>query len=95
MVKTLQKISSRTSWAIATKHEYVALRMQAHHSLFKLLPKVDLDLFYSKFKFGRLGLYMGKSENNIAGFDIKVGRFIELNVLMKLHKHRRSRPFLT
>ena len=35
----------------------------AHHSLFKWWPWVDLDLFYSKVKFGNLGFSIGKSEN--------------------------------
>ena len=39
----------------------------------------DLDLFYSKVKFGDLGFSMGKSENSgisetIAASDLKVGR---------------------
>ena len=35
----------------------------AHHSLFKWWLYVDLDLFYSKVKFGNIGLSIGKSEN--------------------------------
>ena len=31
--------------------------------LFKLWPWVDLDTFYTKVKFGHIGLCMGKSEN--------------------------------
>ena len=31
--------------------------------LFKLWPWADLDLFYSKVKFGHIGFCMGKSEN--------------------------------
>ena len=31
--------------------------------LFKLWPRVDLDLFYAKVKFGDIGFCMGKSEN--------------------------------
>ena len=42
---------------------YVALSMQVLPRLFKLLPWVDLDLFYVKVKFGHIGFCMGKSEN--------------------------------
>ena len=40
---------------------YVALRHWAHHSLFKWCPKVDLELFYGKVKFGLLCFCMGKT----------------------------------
>ena len=33
--------------------------------LYKLWPWVDLDLFYTKVKFGHIGFCMGKSENNL------------------------------
>ena len=37
--------------------------MQVLPRLFKLWPWVDLDLFYTKVKFGHIGFCMGKSEN--------------------------------
>ena len=37
--------------------------MQVLSKLFKLLPWVDLDAFYTKVKFGDIGFCMGKSEN--------------------------------
>ena len=42
---------------------YVALPMEVLPRLFKLLPWVDLDVFYAKVKFGDIGFCMGKSEN--------------------------------
>ena len=74
--------------------------MQTHHSLFKLFklrPWIDLDLFYAKVRFGQLCFWMGKNEiilfslKTIAAYDLKVGRCIELNDLMKLHEYQRSR----
>ena len=44
---------------------YVALCARVLPRLFKLLPLVDLDLFYAKVKFGHIGCCMGKSENYI------------------------------
>ena len=44
---------------------YAALSMQVLPRLFKLLPWVDLDMFYAKVKFGDIGFCMGKSENYI------------------------------
>ena len=43
---------------------YVASGTPANHSLFKLSPSSDLDLFYGKVKFGYLGFSKGKSENS-------------------------------
>ena len=43
---------------------YVVSRTPAHHSVFKLWPCSDLDLFYGKVKFGNLGFSIGKSENS-------------------------------
>ena len=46
-------------------------------SLFKFLPLVDLDLFYSKVKFGHLGFCMGKGKTAdlceaIGSYDIQI-----------------------
>ena len=43
---------------ISMKLGYVASGKMAHHSLFKLLPWVDLDLFFGKVRFCNLGLYI-------------------------------------
>ena len=44
--------------------------------LFKLLPRIDLDLFYIKVKFGHIGFCMGESEifflETIAALGLKV-----------------------
>ena len=55
----------RNWWTDFHKTWYVALVTPAHHSLFKWWPRVDLDLFYGKVKFGNIGLSIGKSENLI------------------------------
>ena len=63
MVKTLKNLLRNRR---ADFHEtwYVALGTPAHHSLFKLRPWSDLDLFYGKVKFGNIGFSIGKSENS-------------------------------
>ena len=63
MVKTLQKSSSPEQMADFHETWYVASGTPAHSSLFKWWPLSDLDLFYSKVKFGYLGFSIGKSEN--------------------------------
>ena len=50
-------------WADFHETWYLASGTRAHHSLYKSWPWGDLDLFYSKVKFGDLGFCMGKSEN--------------------------------
>ena len=67
--------------------------------LFKLLPGVDLDLFYTKVKFDDTGLCMGKSENYLffletnAALGFKVAWSIQLNEFMKMSEYQRSRSF--
>ena len=66
---------------------YVALGTPANHSLFKLLPWSDLDLFYGKVKFGNLGFSIGKSENSaetVAASDLKGSRSRHLIEFMKV-----------
>ena len=50
--------------------------MQELSRLLKLLPWVDLDIFYAKVKFGDIGFCMGKSEifflETVAALDLKV-----------------------
>ena len=64
---------------------------------FKLRPRVDLDSFYAKVKFGHIGFYMGKSEfffvETIVALGLKVAWSIQLNEFMKLSECQRSRPF--
>ena len=43
---------------------YVGMGTPADHSLYKWRPWSDLDLFYSKVKFGNLGFSVGKNENS-------------------------------
>ena len=51
----------------------------AHHNLFKLLPWVDLDLFFGKVKFCNFGFYIEKnvtvmdSLETVAAFDLEIG----------------------
>ena len=62
--------------------------MQDLPRLFKLWLWVDLDLFYTKVKFGHVGFRTGKSENyyffeTIAALGLKVAWSIQLNELKK------------
>ena len=61
--KTFKNLFLQYQWADCHETWYVALRMRAQHNFFKLLPLVDLDIFYAKAKFGHLGFYMGRNEN--------------------------------
>ena len=60
--------------------------------LFKLLPWVDLDLFYAKVKLGCIGFRMGKSEKyyleTIAAIGLNVGLNIQIKELMKLNEYQ-------
>ena len=60
--KTLKNLllQNQKSYDFETWH--VASGTQALQSLYKCF--VDLDLFYSKVKFGNLGFSLGKSENS-------------------------------
>ena len=63
---------------------------------FKLLPWIDLDLFYIKVKFGYIGFCMGESDfflETIAVLGLKLAISIQLNELMKLNEYQRSRSF--
>ena len=55
--------------------------------LFTLWPWVDLDLFYTKVKFGHIGFCMGMKIihylETIAAIGLKVGLNIQMNELMK------------
>ena len=90
MVKTLKTLllQNLEIW-------YVALCTRVLPRLFKLLPWVDLDLFYAKVKYGYIGFCMGKSENyvlfgTITAIGLKVGLNIQINELMKLSEYQRS-----
>ena len=61
-------------------------------------PWVDPDPCNAKVKFGDIGFCMGKSEKNffletIAALGLKVAWSIQLNELMKLSEHQKSRSF--
>ena len=80
MVKPF-KIISGTSGPFSTEP-----MTQTYHCLFKLLPWVDLDLFYDKVKFGNLGFSIGKlfgapcDRKKTLIFFLKNGRNAVLNV---------------
>ena len=63
MVKTIKNLLLQNQQTDDLETLYVALSMQVLPKLFKLLPWVDLDTFYTKVKFGDIGFCMGKSEN--------------------------------
>ena len=59
---------------------YAALGTGALPSLFKWWTLVDPDQFYSKVKFGNLGVYMGKRQTvDFSAYDIKVEIYNQLN----------------
>ena len=71
---------------------YLALSVQVLPRSFKLLPWVDLDLFYTKVKFGDIGFCKGKKWKifffffleTVAALGLKVAWSIQLNELKKL-----------
>ena len=63
MVKTLKNLLLQNQYTDDLETLYVALSVQVLPRLFKLLPRVVLDTFYAKVKFGDIGFCMGKSEN--------------------------------
>ena len=63
MVKTLKNLLLQNQKTDDLETLYVALSMQVLPRLFKLLPWVDLGIFYAKVKFGDIGFCMGKGEN--------------------------------
>ena len=88
MVKTIKIFFSGTGGPVSTKLG-VASGTLAHHSLYKSLPWVDLDLFYGKVNFGYIGFPMKKKVKrlNFSGrfvaCDLKVGRYRQHVELMK------------
>ena len=58
--KTLQKSSSSEREDRFPRNLVWALGTQAHHSLFKWWPWVDLNLVYGKVKFGKMGFSIEK-----------------------------------
>ena len=78
MVKTLKIFVSRTRKADSLETWYAASGAQILPSLFKWWPWVNLDLFYSKVKFGPLYAFVWKKgktmdfPETIAAYDVKV-----------------------
>ena len=66
-VKNPKNILLWNRWTDFNETWYVTSGTLAHHSLYKSLPSVDLDLFYGKVNFGHIGflVIMEKSENRI------------------------------
>ena len=63
MVKSLENLLLQNQKTNDLEAWYEALCIKVLPKLLKLLPWVDLDLFYAKVKFGYIGFCMGKSEN--------------------------------
>ena len=78
----LKNLLSRNQWNDFNETWYVASGTQAHHYLFKLWPRVDLDLFYGKVKFCNIGFYIEKCNSDgffgnycsLSQCDLKIGR---------------------
>ena len=76
---------------------YVALGTQAHHSLFKLWPWVDLTYFTARSNLVRWVVVFFEKVNfseSKAAYDLKVGRCRYFIELMKVCEYWRSRSFL-
>ena len=61
-----------------------------------MMALVDLDLFYSKVKFGHLGVCIGKMQKvdfskTIVAYDIKIDIYNQLN---DFYKYQRSMQFI-
>ena len=81
----------RWTWPIYGKVKFGALP-----SFFKWWPCVDLDLFYGKVKFIPYAFVLEKGKimdfpETVVVYDIRVGRFSQLNKYMKLYEYQRSR----
>ena len=66
---------------------------------FKWWPWVDRDLFYGTVKWSLILLYGEKAKTmgfleTIVVYDIKVGRWSQLNEYMKVYEYQRSRSFI-
>ena len=81
----------RNRWTDFNETWYVASRTPAHHSLLKWWPWVDLQLIYSKVKFGNLGFSIGKKKTveyleTIEACDLKVVRCRQMIEQIKVWK---------
>ena len=61
----------------------------------QIMTMIDLDLFYTKVKYGHIGFFMGKRDilyylETIAPLGLKAGLNIQINKLMKLNENQRS-----
>ena len=89
----------QNQWTSFHETWYAASGTLTDHSLFKLLPWVDLDLFTAISIFCYIGFSIGKSENSgfflepIAACDHNVGRYGQLIGLMKICEYLRSMSF--
>ena len=73
----LRKFLPWNQWSNFNETWYVASGTTAHHSLFKLLPLVDLDLYFGKVKFCNIGFYIKDvtvmdSLEIFAAFDLEI-----------------------
>ena len=97
--KNLKKSSTPEPIDRCVEIWYVAFCAQVLTGLFKLLPWVDLDLFYAKVKFDYIGFCMGKSENYVLFGNYCSHRpqswFIQINKLMKLNEYQSQGQYLT
>ena len=77
MVETLKNLLLRNQKADDHETWYAASGARVLPSLFKEWPKVDLDVFYGKVKFGPLRFCMGKGKTmdfseTIVVYDLKL-----------------------
>ena len=80
MIKTFQKSSSPETRDRFPCNLVCTIRNSGHHSLFKLIPWVHLDLFYDKVKFCDLGFSVEKVDfsKTIAHCDLKLIKLMKI-----------------
>ena len=90
--KNLQKFSFPEPVSRLQRNLLFSIGVLDHLNLIKVWPQVEK--FYTKVKFGPLGICMAKVKiiyfsKTVAAYYLKVGICIELNYLMSLYEYQR------
>ena len=64
IVKPIKDFLPWKQWNNFNETWYIASETTANYNLFRLLPWVDLDLFFGKVKFCNLGFYIKKCDSD-------------------------------
>ena len=99
--KTIFSFFFKIWWTDFNKTWYVASGTPVHHSLYKSLPWVGLELIYGKLKCSLIGFCNGKRHKhwifseNFEVCDLKLDKNRQFIELMKLCERSRSRHYMT